>query len=123
MIRWHSRQELQGTQHTIHYLTDGDTCPVQEFLDALKKSELGTHKKITNRLRMLAYGPLPQNDEFCKELEEDLWELKARPARVFFFGRGRGLHFCRGYKKKTDRLDPEEVRRAREMRDGWAAET
>ena len=122
MTRWHSRQELPGLRHTIHYLTDGEECPIQEFLDGLEADDVATHKQAINRLRNFANGPLPQNDEVCKQLEGDLWEFKAKQARLFFFIRGRDLHFCCAYRKKKPRLDPRELRRARGMRDCWSAE-
>ncbi|MCJ7795880.1 MAG: hypothetical protein MUQ56_03805 [Thermoleophilia bacterium] len=105
--------------YNVYFLVREGRCPVGAFVDSLKRGAVQTHGKVVNALRKVATDGLPQNEEQCKRHEDDLWYLKRGQPRLFFIIRGRNLYFLSAYPKKSARLDPREVKRARRIRDEY----
>ncbi len=106
--------------YDVYFLVREGRRPVGAFVDSLQRGDVQTHRKVVAAIDWVAKNGLSQNDEQCKQLEPDLWELKpSSQARLFFIVRDRELYFLSAYKKKRNRLRREEVKRARRIRDEY----
>jgi phage-related protein len=121
MSHWQASQEHQyrGQTFTIQFLEDEGHCPAAEFI---QKLQTPTASKIDAWLERLAERGITGNDEQCRFIEHDLWELKPFPARLFFFRQGNKLYVTHGCLKKRRRLSKREIDRARRIRDEFLSQ-
>ena len=121
MSSWRAKLQYPGQSFSIYFLSKGGRCPTEELLAGLARGDIQSSRKATAYLQRLAQRGTPQNDEVCKKLPDDLWELKPQPYRLFFFIRGNGAYFTHGYKKETRRLQAGQLERARRIRNAFLA--
>jgi hypothetical protein len=108
----------------VFYETAGGEKPIADFLESLRGSNPELHKLVTAGIRKLKqrqnHGP-PLTATVTGSLE--ILELRVgrtNIARVFFFFRpNREIVCTNGYVKKTQKLDPEEVARAKRLKADW----
>ena len=101
------------------YRTENGDCPVREFLDRLAGKDA---QKVLWVFRLIErIDRVPK--QYLKKLvgSDDIWECRVRTAngayRFFsFFVHGGDLVVTHGYSKKTNRVDPREIRRATKYR-------
>jgi len=106
------------------YRTEEGDKPLVEFLESLKGKDDALHKLVTAGLRKLKVrdnhgSPLTAPVHGSSGIME-LRVGRANIARVFFFFRpNREIVCTNGYVKKTQRLDPDEVARAKRYKADW----
>lgn len=96
---------------------ENDRCPVLEFLQDLKRDGAIDYRKMVARLKLLADNGAPSNEEQCKKLEDDIWELKAGDGiRILWFYERERLIICtHGFRKKFQKTPPGEIEKARSI--------
>ncbi len=95
-------------------LTGNQECPLFDFLENLSGNEVEKAMKLFSRVSN--YHPIV-NEEKYKKVQHDLYELKPDNAqRIFCFQRGNKLVLANGYKKKTGKLDMNEVKKAERIK-------
>lgn len=102
-----------------YYRTAEGRCPVEEFLDGLAPQE---QRKIFYVLKLIEeLQRVPA--EYFKKLQdtEEIWECRIRSGgnayRIFsFFVRGDVLVLTHGYRKKSQKTDVRQIRRAEQCR-------
>ena len=106
------------------YETDAGEVPVRDFLDELRHKQLTLHKLVTAglaKLRLGSYHGPPLTETV--DAEAGILELRVGGrdiARVFFFFRpGREIVCTNGYVKKSPKVDPRELDRARRFKANW----
>jgi phage-related protein len=101
------------------YRTEDGDCPVREFLDRLDGKDVQKALWVFRLIERIDRVP----KQYLKKLvgSDDIWECRVRTAngayRFFsFFVHGGDLVVTHGYAKKTNRVDPREIRRATRYR-------
>lgn len=98
--------------------------PLLIFLDGLKRSDRMAVVAVIEELERLGHGMRPPHSE---HLGNQLYYLRVRGEdgsyRVFYFPHGKGICVLgHGFMKKTDKCPPEELKRARRMRERFEAD-
>lgn len=104
------------------YETRKGKCPVQEFLDELKRTDPGDFAAIMAglaKLRNRQYHRPP----LSKSIGDDLFELrhigKLNTRMLYFFVRGRRLIILHGIRTKATKIAPRYRRVALERKREW----
>ena len=102
---------------TILAIQSDSGCLAVEYIQGLEESD---RKRVLALLdRAAGYGP-PANIEKFRKLTGDIYEFKAFQDRLlcFFDGKHR-IVLTHGYKKKRNKADPDEIRRADRLRTAY----
>src|SRR5437899_3285562 len=78
-----------------------------------------SQQKIAARIDFLANEQPPiRNDQICKKLKgcDNLYELKAKQIRLFFFIVGKRAIITHGYVKKSNSTDSQQIARAERLK-------
>jgi hypothetical protein len=95
-------------------LIGNQECPLFDFLEELSANEVEKAMKLFYRVSN--YHPVVNTEKY-KKVQGDLYELKPdNSQRIFCFQRGKKLVLANGYKKKTDKLDMNEVEKAERIK-------
>lgn len=104
------------------YETASGRCPVREFLEELKGSDLDAFAAVLAglaKLRAREYHRSP----LSKPLGNDLFELrhvgKLNTRVLYFFVRGRRIIALHGFRKKTRGIPARDLRTALERKRDW----
>src|SRR6266566_816727 len=105
----------QGNAFTVYALEENGLCKLRDFLDAIPNRDLGVLMRLIDYI--VNTGTL-RNTEQSKQIGDKLFELRTTGGvRVFYFYDAGRLAICtNGYIKKTDKLDPGEVDKAKILR-------
>lgn len=102
-----------------YYQTSDGECPAMDFIDSLSPKE---RKKVFWVLRLIERLDMVPAEYFKKLTDsQEIWEARIRTStntyRLFsFFFLGSTVVFTHGYKKKSQKIDPKEIRRAERYR-------
>lgn len=106
------------------YRTASDEVPVEVFLEEIRLSHPDLHALVLSGIKKIERGdrhgpPLTQQVDKANKI----FELRVgftNIARVFFFFQpGRQIYLMNGYVKKSKKVDPRELERAREYKRDW----
>ena len=107
----------KGKAFEIRAITNGNRCPVREFIDNLEKKD--QQKVIALLIRLADHGMLGNEQKFRK-LEGkgvDLWELKSFQVRILcFFDKDRLVILTHGFIKKSRATPTAEIDKAIRLR-------
>ncbi len=105
---------VRGTMRTIEYAVRlNGSMPAKEFIEN-DLSLIEQASLVALFRRMADHGSVPNREQF-KHVENEIFEFKKHQIRVFCFRKGDRWLLTNGYRKKKDRLDPSEVRRAKRI--------
>ncbi len=101
-----------GKVFDIYVLEENGRC---ELLVFFKSLDSGAWAKLNRRLDWTKDTGLLKNTEYSKYLDWGIHYFRTRDGvRVFYFMDGEKMVICtNGYMKKKDKLDPQEIDRAR----------
>lgn len=100
-------------------------CPVQEWIKELDGKALRNKRarielnQVRHYMKILERFGTRLGDQFTKQIDGELWELRPGGNRIFFFG-WRGNHFVllHSFPKETQKTPTREIEQAeREMQD------
>jgi putative component of toxin-antitoxin plasmid stabilization module len=115
----------QGQQFTIYaYGEDDAHCEVTDFLEDRQVLAAADEKKFQDLfIRHGDHGPI-RDETKCRHLDDGIWEYKARHGgRIAWFYVPGALVICAcGVVKKSDKADPEFIRRAKAIRERYRQE-
>jgi phage-related protein len=120
LTRLRASDFIRGARFTIRLLSDRETFGFVEFLEnELPESD---RKQVLARLeRASEVGP-PRNVEQCRDLGDEIFELKTKNVRIFwFYDKGRLILVSHAKLKKDVRIT-EEKRKALAIRGRYLAE-
>lgn len=102
---------VRGVMRTIEYaVCSNGSMPAKDFIE--KDLNITEQAKLLPLFRRMAdHGNVPNCEQF-KPVEDEIFEFKRHQIRVFCFRKDNRWLLTNGYKKKKDRLDPNEIRRA-----------
>lgn len=110
--------EFEGVFFTIQALTLPDgTCPAGEFLDSLAAAD---RRKLDVLFERLGNHGKIQNREKFKKIDgsDSIWEFKSFQIRIFcFFAPKRRVMLAYGVRKKKDKHNREDIKRAESYHD------
>ena len=94
---------------TVEYYQDGSgRNPVLEFLEHAAPGDFAASLRLIDLLKEFGTGLGPP---YCKHVEGDLWELRPRSIRLFYFaGAGRRFVIVHAYHKKRQKAPRREIR-------------
>lgn len=108
---------LNGEKFKIYGLVVNGKCEAEDFLNELSDKE---KTKITPLLHYTASNGLLRNEQKFKNVGDDIFEFKGFQSRLFcFFDKGRLIILSHGCIKKRDKLDPVEIKKARNRKDEY----
>jgi hypothetical protein len=108
-----ARLVVTGESRRIEYaLASNGSTPAKDFVESLNDADKA--KLLALFERMARTGSVPNREQF-KQVEGEIFEFKKHQMRVFCFRDRNTWFLTNGYKKKRDRLDPSEVRKAQRM--------
>ena len=109
---------LRGSRFTLWAIEVANgSCPVSEYLDSLEPRD---RKRLMSLLNRTAEAGPPSNIEKFRKLDEEIYELKSYQDRLLcFYLEGFVLVLTHGYKKKKDKMPPDELKRAKGLRAGF----
>lgn len=92
-------------------------CPFLDYRDAQRKK---VQKKVDDLIMVVSdHHPL-KNKEKYKKVEDGIYTLKPDNFhRIFCFQRRKKLVLANGYRKTKNKLDPKEIRKAKEIRQSY----
>lgn len=93
---------------------DGE-CPYRDFIAEVKRSGKSTKRveALASLLRERGFE-LARND-YVAHVEGKIWELKPGPFRVFFFESLDAFVLLNGYRKKSRKIPPKHLDKARSL--------
>jgi phage-related protein len=96
----------------VRFYTEGDKCPVQEFIDSLPIREQAAIAHYIELLRMT--GTLLTFPYVSKVTGHDnLWELRPKPNRLLYFAHtGRQFIILHAFRKKSKKTPRREIQTA-----------
>lgn len=99
-----------GNLRTIEYAVRANgSMPAKVFIESLDESD---QRKIAVLFRRMAeHGRVPNREQF-KPVGGEIFEFKKHQVRVFCFRKENRWLLTNGYKKKTARLNQNEIARA-----------
>lgn len=110
----HLKLLLNGDKFKIYGLVINGTCEAEEFLKGLSDSE---KSKINPLLAYTAHSGLLRNEQKFKCLGDDIFEFKGFQSRLLcFFDKGKMIIASHGCIKKRNKMDPAEIKKARNRR-------
>lgn len=83
------------------------------------KLDIASQRKIAARIDFLSDEKPPiKNDQVCKKLKgyDNLFELRAKQVRLFYFQVGDRIIITHGYVKKSNSTDRQEISRAETLK-------
>lgn len=105
---------VHGAMRTIEYaVCSNGAMPAKAFIET-ELSQAEQLKLVVLFRRMADHGNIPNREQF-KAISGDVFEFKKHQIRVFCFRQGNRWLLTNGCKKKRDRLDPNEIRRAKRI--------
>ncbi|MGA2774168.1 MAG: type II toxin-antitoxin system RelE/ParE family toxin [Bryobacteraceae bacterium] len=104
-----------GTQFAIVYAVClDDKSPGEVFYDGLKDADKAKLNKLFERLG--DHGKI-LNEEKFKKIDDTFFEFKSFQIRMpCFFHRGRLVIITHGFRKKTEKIPPAEIKRAERIK-------
>lgn len=111
-----SEMGIRGEALELVMWARDDRCPVEAFLTGLARKQPGEFRKVIALLKRTAEFGVPVNEEKFRVLgtHPGLCELKSHQVRLYCcrVGKGRVLVLLEGVLKKTNKADPDVLRRA-----------
>ena len=105
---------VHGPMRIIEYaVCSNGIMPARKFIEKELNESERTMLLVLFK-RMADHGTVPNREQF-KKVEGEIFEFKKHQIRVFCFRTGDHWLLTNGYKKKKDRLDPGEVKRAKRI--------
>jgi Phage derived protein Gp49-like (DUF891) len=112
-----ARLLLSGRTLSIFGLVDeSGVCASKDYIDDLQTSQISDHKRLIGLLERTVEAGLPKNRERFRLLEGKIFEFKSYQDRLLCFQDGSSWIITHGCKKKKDKMDPNEIRRAEHLR-------
>ena len=106
------------------YLTQGGDCPVQDFLEELKKTDPDDHAAVLAGLAKLRNRQY-HRDPLSKAIGDDLFELrhvgKLNTRILWFFVKGRRIVAVHSIRNKGWKIPSQDRKTALQRRAGWLA--
>ena len=96
----------------VIFYTEGEQCPVKEFIGSLTKRDKAAVAHHLDLLRQ--FGILLTSPYVSKVTgHDDLWELRPRSTRLFYFAyTGRQFIILHAFRKKGQKTPPKEIETA-----------
>ncbi len=102
--------------------SDDGSCALLDFLEDPDLDRRESTKMLARIDHMARAGPSKNKEQF-NTLGDDIFELKTRMLRVFFFyDEGRVIVCSHGHKKEGQKLDPRQKERALRVRTQYFAD-
>ncbi len=98
-----------------------DKSLISEFLDDLEKNDPDSHAKVVAALERLAENGPPRNIEKFRMLEKGVFELKVSQCRLLNFRDDNFYIFTNGFRKKTDKAPPKEIKQSKKCHDNYVS--
>ena len=103
-----------GDWGTVEYAVTGNgETPAREFIEALEPSEL---RKVAVLFDRMAQEGKINNSEQFKKVSGKIFEFKRHQIRIGCFQIGRTWFLTHGFRKKTTKWAPSQLRRAERIR-------
>ena len=108
---------LSGDKFKIYGLVINGNCEAEDFLSGLSDKE---KSKITPLLHYTANNGLLKNEQKFKNVGDGIFEFKGFQSRLFcFFDKGKLVILSHGCIKKRDKLDPFDIKKARQGKEEY----
>jgi phage-related protein len=116
MANEHRKEIQKGKKLVIYGVVANGKCLVKKFLASLEGVEKARTRVV---LEQISNNGTPSNKEKYKHLSDGIYECKGFQARLFCFtpkGEANTLILTHGCIKKKDKLDPEDIEKAKTIR-------
>lgn len=106
------------------YEDERGQCPIADWLKELDRSDnkecRSMLKKIYFQIERLQNEGLGVGEPLIKRLDEDIWELRPIPNRIFFGAiRGKSIVLLHHYRKQSQKTPRQEIDRAKREYQQW----
>lgn len=106
---------------TVSYIKDNGEDPVREFLDSLNLKEKA---KVLRSIQLLEEYGMELKGPHKSYLEDGIYELRTQlSSNIFritlFHFQDNKIILLHGFRKKTQKTPPQEIRRAKKYRDDY----
>jgi len=114
-----TRLIAEGAAFSIHEILRNGRSYVEEFIKTLQED---TRDRLIRLIERLADKGMLRNDQKFRLEEEGIFAIKQGQVRVYcFFDAGRVIILTHGTIKKRQKADPEDLKRAKRLRDAYLA--
>ncbi len=115
-----AKELFKGERFTIYEIVREGKSEIKDFLQSLKNERRELHKKLVKLLEIIAFQGPPKNEEKFRLEEDGIYVIKSFQARIFcFFDAGKMIMLTHGVIKKGDRARPEDLKKAKDIRNAW----
>lgn len=108
------------------YETEDGTCPIWDFLEALRlkaptnKDARIQHKQASLYIELLQQNGTHMNAEITKHLDDGIWELRPGNNRVFYFFYQNDTYvLLHQFRKKSQKTPKREIEKAKAERNDY----
>lgn len=112
-----TRLIAEGAELSIHALVEGGRSHFEQFFAQLPTPSKG---KLRALFDFIANNGAPRNPEKFRHEEDGIFAIKQNQIRVYcFFDAGRMIIVTHGTLKKRQKANPEELKRAKRLREEY----